>query len=668
MIQDNQFIILRNRVRKAVDAYKKALSDCAIKEKWHSETIYRMANPFLNGFFTLAVVGKMSSGKSTFINTLIGADLLPTGHFQTTSAITYIENGAKPTLKVIFADGKEKVFAGDNIRAELRKLVAVPEEFSALPINDINILIAGGDDENEILRKKEGIEAKTKSPERHKEEWIRYIRSHGKSTIPEEVHIYYPLGTALQGWRIVDTPGVGAIGGIQDETKKLFDKRDSNGAKVVDAIIFLQRGDDNIEDYTNVEFVGNTFNDLTDEAKERLFFVLTHATTQKFRQHKEDILIKAKTLYGDPYKIPAERLTYIDSLMAKFHDDVVKTGIDLSSIDPDDAEPLEGWTQEDSDVIYELFSPLKKELKNRQLPKNNNTMRDLMQEWGNFHSLHEIINNFVSQVKKSAYEKIISLIMTDYKNIISKYEHEIELLNGGEAAIRKERERLTRKKNEYNLLLSKLRRSAQYSTIAKKFNFVDEELNKLSEKKSIAEVRTTYLNIMDRAIQEQKRIFESLESDFAEFCKELDPKDIVLSQIDFNSIENEAEKKSSEYVTDYSRSKTETYKTGTVSPKTHTRTTYPYTKLKVEFDKKLREFKTVVLKKARSIRDSFMTQLEKKTIILCDIVESDIEEKTKNLEKRLSEMELNLQNKIKEIESINAKKQTIQDALKSANE
>ena len=85
---ENEFMKMQHFIKEAVDKYNGVIKKCGIKNQWRCDTINRLAKPFLYGNFTLAVVGKMSSGKSTFINALIGQEILPTGHFQTTSAIT----------------------------------------------------------------------------------------------------------------------------------------------------------------------------------------------------------------------------------------------------------------------------------------------------------------------------------------------------------------------------------------------------------------------------------------------------------------------------------------------------------------------------------------------------------------------------------------------------
>lgn len=647
MKYNNQFLKLRSLISKAVEEYKAAFKECNIQQKWHSETIFRKAAPFLNGHFTLAIVGKMSSGKSTFINTLIGEDILPTGHFQTTSAITYIEHAEKPKMVVTFCDGHKQTFEGDTIRESLKGLVSVAPEYSSLPVNNINDLIAGGDSLDEVLSKKFEIEQKTKTKS-SEELWAKYYESHPKSSLAEQVQIYYPLSPEFYGWQIIDTPGVGAIGGIQDETKRLFAKRDANGSKLVDAIIFLQRGDDNMEDSANVEFVENTFAQLTEEAKERLFFVLTHATTQKFRQMREAILAKADEIYSQQYNIPAERFTHIDSLMARFHRDLLANNADISSFRPDedDIPPYDGWNPQEWECMLELISPIKKELKGRGLAKNNDTMFSLMEEWGNFHTLKQIINTFVKDVKEQSAQDILNKIIEDYNHILAKYRKEIEILEGGEAAIKAEREALKKKRIEYNNILNKLRRAAAIDSILKQFAFVDEQLDTLSQKKSIAEVRIAYQNIMDEAKRKEKEIFEELENDFISFCQGFDASDIVLGQIDFENLTQQAHSASTKKEDVY---KTETYKTGGMSPKTKTRSVWSGTKDVTDQAKKLEEFKKLVRIESRKIRDSFFAQLKEKVKLLCDFVEKDIDTKMEELETRLKELENNLSNKEEEL-------------------
>ena len=659
----NQFLKIRRCVEKMVGNYKETFDSIKYPFELHSKTIYRIAHPYLHGCFTLAVIGDMSSGKSTFINTLIGVNILPTGHFQTTSAITYIEHRAKPSIKVKFADGHEETFSGKEIKTILYNLVALPEEYNDLPINDINLLISGGDTLGDILAKKDGIEEKT-----HLKcdvaLWERYVEAHPQSKIASEVHVYYPLPEEMHGWKIVDTPGVGAIGGIQEATKRLFSSRDKDGNKLVDAIIFLKRGDSNIESEADMTFLENVFNQLTNEAKERLFFILTHATAQKFRLYRDDILEKTRHLFGSKYHIPQSRLTHVDSLLARFHDDILAQGLSAKDIDPDIADPLDGWSKDECNAMFEMYSPLKRELKNRSLAINNENLLSLMEEWGNFSSLKKIINDFVREVKEVSFQKIASQIREDYELMIETYEKEIEELSGGQKVIDVERKRLKQKKVEYHKVLNKLRQLSAITPLLEKFKFVDNELASLSQKKTIDEVRVAYQNLMEKATSIEHKTFDELESEFQSYCKRFDPKDIILRQIDFKTLEVKAQESSTTEIPVY---ETETYETGGWSSETKTRAVYVRTDKKVDQQKKLREFVAYVLNESRPIVSSFREQLKEKVKLLCKLVEEDINQKMLAKENRLNELEEKLKDKKLEEEDIRGRLNIVAQHLEVHN-
>ena len=61
--------------------------------------------------FRVTVVGEFSAGKSTFLNALIGRDVLPHGVNETTATLTYLHNVSKEDPKhnsivIHFADRK----------------------------------------------------------------------------------------------------------------------------------------------------------------------------------------------------------------------------------------------------------------------------------------------------------------------------------------------------------------------------------------------------------------------------------------------------------------------------------------------------------------------------------------------------------------------------------
>ncbi len=113
----------------------------------------------------LAVLGQFKRGKSTFINALLGADVLPTGVIPLTAVATFIAWGRQPLVVVHFRDEAPSeefaVHTADEIRNTLFRFVA--EE--ANPKNRLGV---------------------------------------------KRVDLFYPADILADGTVIIDTPGVGS--------------------------------------------------------------------------------------------------------------------------------------------------------------------------------------------------------------------------------------------------------------------------------------------------------------------------------------------------------------------------------------------------------------------------------------------------------------------------
>ena len=72
-----------------------------------SETA-RIRQELVRRRFTVAVAGEFSKGKSTFINTLLGRDILPTGNLPTTAMLTKIRYNPKEMLICFDKNGKKR--------------------------------------------------------------------------------------------------------------------------------------------------------------------------------------------------------------------------------------------------------------------------------------------------------------------------------------------------------------------------------------------------------------------------------------------------------------------------------------------------------------------------------------------------------------------------------
>lgn len=65
--------------------------------------------------FTLVVSGEVNRGKSTFINAIIGQDILPTFDKETTSQVFKIKNSDSESYNIIYENGDVKGIKRDEL-------------------------------------------------------------------------------------------------------------------------------------------------------------------------------------------------------------------------------------------------------------------------------------------------------------------------------------------------------------------------------------------------------------------------------------------------------------------------------------------------------------------------------------------------------------------------
>jgi len=73
------------------------------------ENVREQQQKILSQSFNLVVLGQFKRGKSTFINALLGAPILPTAVVPLTSVVTILSYGESPKAVVRFLSGGEKV-------------------------------------------------------------------------------------------------------------------------------------------------------------------------------------------------------------------------------------------------------------------------------------------------------------------------------------------------------------------------------------------------------------------------------------------------------------------------------------------------------------------------------------------------------------------------------
>ena len=441
----NEFARMRELVDTLLNRYRQVRRKCDIKDdEWHSRSIEKLAASFLEGSFTLAVVGKVSAGKSTFINALLGCkDLLPTGHDQTTCGVTSIEYGEEPEATITFADD-HSVVVRDDISRAIKDHVAIPEEFHDLPVNNINDMILADWGFEKIWNNHEQLEKETLCSPINSDLLKRYVESRNKANIAVNVRIKYPFGEELKGWRIVDTPGVGAIGGIEVQTRQLLATQRADGSRKVDAIVFLQNGSQTLDQADSKQFVSELLDNFTESDRHRLFYVLTHGASPDFLKHKDNKLRFIEENYGDKIKY----VSHVDSLLCSFIELQEREQYDLKYYD--DLKQPSDWEESEWDAVMGIMDAAKRQLKKQHDTFNHDTMFRLLQEWSNFDDLKRLVNDFAKKEKEESLNKFLELLKCDYAGFQSRLQRNQELVESDKDKISEAKEGILEKKREYN--------------------------------------------------------------------------------------------------------------------------------------------------------------------------------------------------------------------------
>ena len=540
-MKKNQFQEYCEEVKKILQEYKAVRQQANINDKGRSATVECKAKPFVEGHFTLAVVGKMSAGKSTFINAFLGKNILPTGHFQTTAILTKIEHSDKESIEIVYGDDKGISITGD-IESQLKKYVAIKEKYSDLPLNYINKKIIDGVNKEDFFRSDnikdmEGISG-IKVDRNLLEE---YIKEHPKSEIAKEVTVRCPFPEDCIGWRIVDTPGVGAVGGFDIETTNFLTAKLENEGNNIDAIIFLHKGTENIEDKDINDFVKNTFNTLSDEAKKRVFFVITHTASDDYRDNKDAYMRRAKSLFKDRYGIKEDRLLEIDSLMEILNRYIKQENKDAQSLLESKTVPDSSWNEEVWKKYRTLLRGIKYSLKDDGINVNNESILERAQEWSGFDEFRKVLNEFVKTEKTNAFEGLLDTINEDIEEAIKSKENDIKSLQKGDDEITKQQEKLEYARLEMLEKIGNIRKEFSQDNVSKRFEFVEERIQGhiIDANADYANIRREATNLYDLADKVKSALFDEMKSRIEEYVK-VRKSEVFFKMPDLDKIKAEA--------------------------------------------------------------------------------------------------------------------------------
>ncbi len=332
------------------------------------------------GRFLFAIFGEVRSGKSTFINALLKEAILPSDDLQATSEIIEVCKSNKKKAEVTFVNRSRQVVE-DEVARSLKEIASVNEVYRSIPITQVNRFLSDhySKEEGKAVFDEEELETFLSSDlenthrlkaKKFKGKIREYIDQNiSCDKIPSEVSLYYPHDISeFKHFRIVDTPGVNAIGGIEERTEEFIDR--------ADAVICLCNARQ-LESRTLRNILEN---DLPKDVKKHLILILTHRSDYPSNEQRKRILDQANNVLT----VGSKNIFFLDSLteldLQKFYG--AKTIDEIYAIRATDEE-LRGRTAR----FYE------------EAGGNRNKFLNLLESQANFRGIRERIRE---DARKSA--------------------------------------------------------------------------------------------------------------------------------------------------------------------------------------------------------------------------------------------------------------------------
>jgi len=481
--------------------------------------------------FTLAVAGEVKAGKSTLINALIGEEILPSDVLQATSAVVEIFKSDTNLLKVKFGDGHEETIHGDPSTPDvcetikrLQEICKINDEYRYIPttIIDTHIIESDGnlvvnDDFIRQLEERSGLSLRGKQ-----DVITRYIAERTPDKIPVEIEFGYPLKWEFDELRIVDTPGVNAIGGVQDVSFRFFEE--------ANAILFVHQIKP-VESESFKKFVSSV---ISNRSKETLFLILTHAAN--YPKGKETLHVEAKRLYKEI--IPEERILVVDSLLKIIHGDL-KRGIPIEEIEKD----------EEKSIFLSFYE--------KRAEKEGRELIDVVYESSGFQRMFDAIDEFSMKAPNLQLQEILEHIKKGYEEQEIQYKEKIKRLEKKKRNPQEHEEEINRIKKaleELKLLMSQTKENLKANYSGRHSSW-QQDIDSLKVK--YAELITgsdnresTRKNTLDglNAVQEKKDEFSKeltrkLRDILEEIGKDFSAEhQISIPKVDLEALEEEAKK------------------------------------------------------------------------------------------------------------------------------
>lgn len=489
--------------------------------------------------FIIAVCGQVKAGKSTFINALIGAELLPTHQLQKSSVLVDICSAPDWSLLVEFGDGRKRdIFKDVNsegaerikvVEEQLHKFGSLQDEYRDLPVAEIeNYILSQELSTNSNLFKKLVEHLGGVKDHDLLDQFLDERGSPGD--IPVHITLSQPLmQPELSELRIVDTPGVNALGGVQDRTY--------NFIEAAHATLFVH----DIRNTASEPFRHFIERGLSQRSKESALLVLTHAGNFS-EQEKQGYLEQMRRDFPE------------------FRDRIIPVDSELRLIEQmlDNGNTLEEVKQKIRDSGDKVKGRLLATI-SYSAPEGEDSEEEVIRKRANFDSLEEAVRQFASDARFAALRNILDSLHAKLDTGESSLSSKVELLKKKERdpqEFEREKDKRVKELNRYQRKVGDFvdKLEGKYmghdASWRSKFEDIQDSFNKRlsdSELKSKGQIRKHFTDakneidqaldsVFDRVRKECQQELNKIDGDFSDDTKHRSP------QIDLPSIERAAQK------------------------------------------------------------------------------------------------------------------------------
>ena len=385
-----------------------------------------------NGQYLLAIVGETKAGKSTLINALLGERILPTDVLQSSSAIVEIFKSEKKYVEVQYADGHtETVYDDlstpdiDEAFEHLRRIGALQDRFRGIPTTLIDACIVQGSIKPGYPIPVDELQAASKLPLAGKDTLIEeYVKGRTLAHIPVEIRFGFPLKYGFDELRLVDSPGVNALGGVQDRTFAYLHK--------ANAVLFVHSLEGPIEKSSFREFITQV---VPNRTRQSLFLVLSKSGLKSDIEIDEKVK-EARSLFGEEFE--QRRILHVDSMLKIVADEL--QGFESASAlkvhyadrkryfeQRYQGERRQEWRDEAVNFDTKL-KLLNNTLESLTLDADRETVRTAIRSFSNFDEMELLIDEFSTRAPELQLSELLQVVRRGYENQVKAFAQNIDLL------------------------------------------------------------------------------------------------------------------------------------------------------------------------------------------------------------------------------------------------